>query len=137
MVGLNFFKQVVSCCLILGGLQLHSLYGQAENLDNVSTQNLVNKMKAMLGNGDLYGAIPYLNEFKKRAKDGEFDVKKLDKIDYFIGIGFMKGYSEARQKPTKKSSRTIRALHQNLPKRSRHAFCAHQQSGLSSRNRRL
>ena len=98
MVGLKLFKQVVSCCLILGGLQLHSLYGQAENLDNVSTQNLVNKMKAMLGNGDLYGAIPYLNEFKKRAKDGEFDVKKLDKIDYFIGVGFMKGYTQKQDK---------------------------------------
>ena len=98
MVGLKLFKQVVSFCLILGGLQLQSLYGQAENLDNVSTQNLVNKMKAMLGNGDLYGAIPYLNEFKKRAKDGEFDVKKLDKIDYFIGIGFMKGYTQKQDK---------------------------------------
>ena len=102
------------------------LYGQAENLDNVSTQNLVNKMKAMLGNGDLYGAIPYLNEFRKRAKDGEFDVKKLDKIDYFIGIGFMKGYTQKQDKNLlKKSCRTIRALHQNLPKRSRHAFCTH------------
>ena len=75
MVGLKLFKQVVSCCLILGGLQLYSLYGQAENLDNVSTQNLVNKMKAMLGNGDLYGAIPYLNEFKKRLKTENLTLK--------------------------------------------------------------
>ena len=70
----------------------------AQNLDNVSSQNLVNQMKAKLGDGDLYGAVPLLLEFKKRAKDGEFKSSRLDKIDYFIALGYMKGFTEKRDK---------------------------------------
>ena len=70
----------------------------AQNLDNVSSSNLVNQMKAKLSGGDLFGAVPLLNEFKKRVKDGEFKGVNLEKIDYFIGLGYMTGYSASRDK---------------------------------------
>ena len=90
-------KKTICFYILIAGMGTYA-HGQAENLDNVSSQNLVNKMKAMMQNGDLYGAIPYLKEFKKRAKDGEFNAGKLDKIDYFIALGFMKGYTDKKDK---------------------------------------
>ena len=55
-------------------------------------------MKAKLSGGDLFGAVPLLNEFKKRVKEGEFKGAHLEKIDYFIGLGYMTGYTAKRDK---------------------------------------
>ena len=84
--------------LLLSAQGLRAQPAPVKNMDDISNQNLAAMMQKKLGEADFYGAIPVLMEVKKRIKAGELPASKLDKIDFIIGLGYMKGYSASRDK---------------------------------------
>jgi len=55
-------------------------------------------LNGYLKSRDLYGAAPVLEEFRKRMLSGELSKRNLEKISFYIGLGYMEGYSRKQDK---------------------------------------
>ena len=87
------------CGIVLTLLTGRSLFSQSGvNLEDVGNAELGTMLNGYLKSRDLYGAAPVLEEFRKRMLSGELSKRNLEKISFYIGLGYMEGYSRKQDK---------------------------------------
>lgn len=93
------FPRILIIGLIFTQLTGISLFSQSvQNLEDVGNAELGSRLNQHLRSGDLYQAAPVLIEFRKRMLSGELPKRNLEKASYYIGLGFLNGYSQNQNK---------------------------------------
>ena len=100
------FLRIHVTCFTIGLLLQNSVVAQVDPpaqdpqppLEDVGNRQLGTLLNQHLQNQDLFSAAPVLAEFRKRMAAGELPGKNLDKISYYIGLGYMQGYSTTNEK---------------------------------------
>ena len=89
------FPRIQTVGLIFTLLTVISAFSQSgQNLEDVGHAELSALLNRHLKSGQLLEAAPVLAEFRKRMLSGELPKRNLEKVSYYIGLGYLDGYSQ-------------------------------------------